>query len=212
MLIKLTLLQPEVPNGESITTVYGINYELIAVMLLKLPNGHLLVAVNHSQQQTIVSALVDPINWPLPPTQGSTWVLLAWYKCVQQIKSAVSRIWSHGLQSIRTLHALQSIRPLHCLESIMPLHDLQSIRPLHDLQSIRPLHALQSIRPLHDLQSIRPLHALQSIRPLHACRASGHCMPFKASGHCIAYVATQGISHVIFIVQYTNAFSDWCQI
>ena len=53
--------------GEWTTKECGVNYELLAVMLLKQPNGELPVAVDHSQLQ-IMSEAVDPIYWPLPPT------------------------------------------------------------------------------------------------------------------------------------------------
>ena len=49
------------------STVCGINYQILAVMLPKYPNGQLLVAVNHNQLCTMASEMVDPINWPLPP-------------------------------------------------------------------------------------------------------------------------------------------------
>ena len=44
-----------------------INYQLLAVMLLKLNNEHLSVAVHHNQQRTLVKETVEPIDWPLPP-------------------------------------------------------------------------------------------------------------------------------------------------
>ena len=58
----------EPPSGESTTTECGVNYQLLAVMLLKQPNGELLVAVDHNQLRTMVSETVDPIDWshPLP--------------------------------------------------------------------------------------------------------------------------------------------------
>ena len=57
----------ELSNGESTTTVSGVNYPLIAAMLLKYSNGQLLVADNHSQLWTLVSETEDRIVWPLPP-------------------------------------------------------------------------------------------------------------------------------------------------
>ena len=49
--------------------VESVNYQLLAIMLLKQPNGKLGVAVYHSQLWTITSETVDPIDWPLPPTR-----------------------------------------------------------------------------------------------------------------------------------------------
>ena len=54
-------------------SVRGVNYQLLAVILLKQPNGQLPVAVDHSQLQTMTSETRDPIFWPLPqPFTGST--------------------------------------------------------------------------------------------------------------------------------------------
>ena len=39
-----------------------------AVKLLKQTNCQLRVAVDHSQLRTMASEMVDPIDWPLPPT------------------------------------------------------------------------------------------------------------------------------------------------
>ena len=36
-------------------------------MLLKLPNGQLLVAVEHSQLRTMASEAVEPVDWPFAP-------------------------------------------------------------------------------------------------------------------------------------------------
>ena len=43
------------------------NCHLLAVILLKYPNGLLLVAVDRSQHRTVSSETEDPIDWPLPP-------------------------------------------------------------------------------------------------------------------------------------------------
>ena len=45
----------EPQSGESTTTECDVNYQLLAVMLLKKPNGELPVAVNHSQLQTMAT-------------------------------------------------------------------------------------------------------------------------------------------------------------
>ena len=49
-------------------TVRGVNYQLLAVMLMKYANMQPPVAVDHSQQRTMALEMVDPIVWPLPPT------------------------------------------------------------------------------------------------------------------------------------------------
>ena len=51
---------------ENLLTVCGVNYELLAVMQMKQPNGQLIIAVDYSQQLTIASETVDPIDWQLP--------------------------------------------------------------------------------------------------------------------------------------------------
>ena len=58
---------PEPCSGESTTTECGVNYKLLAVILLKQPNGGLLVAVDHNQLRTMASDTVDPIDWSHPP-------------------------------------------------------------------------------------------------------------------------------------------------
>ena len=63
----------EPPSGESTTTECGFNYQLLAVILLKQPNGEPLVAVNQNQLRTMASETVDPIDWLHPPPyKGST--------------------------------------------------------------------------------------------------------------------------------------------
>ena len=48
-----------------------VNYQLLAVMLLKLPNGLLPVAVDRSHLRTVASEPADPIDWQLtPPLTG----------------------------------------------------------------------------------------------------------------------------------------------
>ena len=54
-------------SGQSATTECGVNYQLLAVMLLMLPNGELLVAVDQNQLMTMASQTVDPIDWSHPP-------------------------------------------------------------------------------------------------------------------------------------------------
>ena len=49
-------------NGESTTTEYGDNYQLLAVMLQKQLNGELPVAVDYSQLWTMASETVDRID------------------------------------------------------------------------------------------------------------------------------------------------------
>ena len=55
------------PGGEYTTVEYGVNFQLLAVMLLKLPNGALSVAVDHRQLWTMASE-TDSINRQLPST------------------------------------------------------------------------------------------------------------------------------------------------
>ena len=50
----------ELPNGKSTTNVCGVNYQLLAVMLLKYQNEQLLVAVDRSHLWTMASETVDP--------------------------------------------------------------------------------------------------------------------------------------------------------
>ena len=54
------------PKWESTSTVCGVNYSLLQVMLLKKPNRQHLVAVDHNQLRTKASVRVDSIDWPLP--------------------------------------------------------------------------------------------------------------------------------------------------
>ena len=49
----------ELPSGESTTTKYGFNYQVLAVIAA---NWQLLVAVDHNQLQTMASETVDPID------------------------------------------------------------------------------------------------------------------------------------------------------
>ena len=53
-------------SGESTNTVRVVNYQPLAVMPLKLPNGQLKVAVDHRQLRTKVSETVDPIDLHMP--------------------------------------------------------------------------------------------------------------------------------------------------
>ena len=38
----------ESPRGESTATVFGVNYQLLAIILSKDPNGQFMVAVDHN--------------------------------------------------------------------------------------------------------------------------------------------------------------------
>ena len=58
------------PRGESTTTHCEVNYQLLAVMLLKYHNGEILVAVNRNQVWTMASETIDPIDWLL---QSPSW-------------------------------------------------------------------------------------------------------------------------------------------
>ena len=65
--MKTSMTMQEPPIGESTTTERVGNYQLLAVMLLKLPNGQHKVAVDYNQLRTTASKTADPIEWPLPP-------------------------------------------------------------------------------------------------------------------------------------------------
>ena len=59
----------QVPSrGESDTTDCVVNYQLLAVILLELPNNELPVAVDHRKLRTMASETVDPIDWMFPST------------------------------------------------------------------------------------------------------------------------------------------------
>ena len=58
---------PIVESTTTVRVVNYINYQLLAVMLLKLPNEQLSVAVDHNQQRTLVKETLEPIDWPLLP-------------------------------------------------------------------------------------------------------------------------------------------------
>ena len=55
------------PMEDLLPQFCGVNYQLLAVMLLKSPNGRLLVTVEKSQLRSMASETVDPIAWKLPP-------------------------------------------------------------------------------------------------------------------------------------------------
>ena len=51
-----------------VALICGVNYQLLAVMLPKQPNGRLSVTVDHRQLRITASETVEPIDWPLLPT------------------------------------------------------------------------------------------------------------------------------------------------
>ena len=53
------------PRGEYSRTVSGLNYQILAVMQLNLPNGQPLVAVDHNQLLALTSETVCPTDWSL---------------------------------------------------------------------------------------------------------------------------------------------------
>ena len=53
--------------AEITTTVHGVNYQLLAVMLVELPKGLLKVVVDHFQIRTMASETVDLIVDRYPP-------------------------------------------------------------------------------------------------------------------------------------------------
>ena len=53
-------------TGAYATTLCWVNYQLLAEMLLRWPNGQLTVVVDHNQLRTVASETVDPIDWRLP--------------------------------------------------------------------------------------------------------------------------------------------------
>ena len=87
--------------------------------LLKLPNGELLVAVDHNQLRTMrASETVDPIDWSHPyPTQGST----PWAPRVAQCNA--------GCKSHKTCctHWAANVRPLECQANALPVRPLKVI-------------------------------------------------------------------------------------
>ena len=107
------------PSGESATTVhslYMVNYRLLVVMLLKQPNGQLLVAVDHYELSTMASVSVKLIFTGRYPhhLQGSApQAPLALCKCALQIGGIRSR-------------GLQNTSPPHCLCGYSVVHYLLS--------------------------------------------------------------------------------------
>ena len=59
----------EPPSSESATTVRGVNYKLLAIMLLKYQNRQILVVVDRSSYGQWRQESVDPID--PHPLQGS---------------------------------------------------------------------------------------------------------------------------------------------
>ena len=55
------------PSGESTATECEGQLSTTCSNVLKQPNGELLVTVNHNQLRTMVSEMVDPIDWSHPP-------------------------------------------------------------------------------------------------------------------------------------------------
>ena len=53
-------------SGESASTVMKVNYQLLAVILLKQPNWQLLVAVDHNQLRTMAPETIQPIDCGYP--------------------------------------------------------------------------------------------------------------------------------------------------
>ena len=70
--IKVTVMKVfygrEPPRGESTTAVRGVSYQRLSVILLKQPNGELLVAVVLSQLHTMALETVESIDCPLLPS------------------------------------------------------------------------------------------------------------------------------------------------
>ena len=59
-------------ENQSITTVCGVNYQLLSVSVLKSSDGQLLVAVDPSQLRTMAPETLDLIHWPVPYTLYSS--------------------------------------------------------------------------------------------------------------------------------------------
>ena len=91
------------------TTVRGVNYQLLVVMLLKQPNGQLPLTVDHSQLRTMVSETEDPIDWPLsPPFTGQCFLsATCTFCCALQINSVVRGFdpWTFGILCHRIAYA-----------------------------------------------------------------------------------------------------------
>ena len=97
---------PESPGGESTTTVSGVNYQLVAVILLKWPNEKFLVAVDHNQLRTMSSETVYSIDWRLP--SPFTWQYPIIATCTVQIGTSSAGNRSHNLRHTRQGHCLSA--------------------------------------------------------------------------------------------------------
>ena len=102
----------EPPSGESTTTESGVNYQLLAVMLMKQPNGLLPVAVDHSQPRAMASdgrsnrlSVTPTLHMALPKAPSlPPWDPLAWCKRWLQItRLAVSETRRRNLDNARWL-------------------------------------------------------------------------------------------------------------
>ena len=83
----------EASRGESATTVCGVNYQLLAVMLLKYPNEQLLVPVDHSTSyRQWRQKKVDPIDWPLPPKCTRQYIWVRCHRVDSVIESSLREI------------------------------------------------------------------------------------------------------------------------
>ena len=96
----------EPPSGESTTTECGLNF---------LPNGELLVAVDHNQLRTMASETVNPIDWSLPPPYTGQYPLSSTYctvKCGLQITrlTALTEMRTCDLRNARPTAGQQNER------------------------------------------------------------------------------------------------------
>ena len=100
----------EPPSGDCTTTVFVVNYQLVAVILLKLPKGELQLEVDHNQLRTIASETVDLIDWLLPPPYIGHYPL-------RSTLTVQMRVTNHksGCASGTRTRELQNGKPPHCL-------------------------------------------------------------------------------------------------
>ena len=101
----------EPPSGESTTTDCEFKIATTCSSLLKLPNGELLVAVDHNQLRTMASETVDPIDWSHRPPYTGQYPVSSTY-CTVQCGLQITRL--AALSEQRTCD-LQNARPTHCL-------------------------------------------------------------------------------------------------
>ena len=96
-------------RGESTTTVCGINYQILSVMLLIL-----LLLAGHNQLLTMASETVDPIDWPSETVDPIDWPLAP---TPPTLMSRIPRVLCAQYKSVQLLSKIDpatfSIRCIH---------------------------------------------------------------------------------------------------